>query len=192
MKTKHFVIGALGILILSSNLKGKNHSIASRTDYSIEQAPTKNLKKELNISAGQITFMKTSADLKINNITFNFYPKGDLLSNPAKKGKQFIRLEVTITNPNPTPYNVNFTVFNLNTSTEKGVKITYYINEGNSTDCLKRTTLKQGESVTGALYYEVDKTETLETIKFSCDNYNAQAKKVQEEYSLTSTAEKKQ
>jgi hypothetical protein len=139
---------------------GKKDSTANETVTSTSVSDHKQEVSTPN-TTGDVIYFDAKAQIKVNSVTMDFFPaSGEVLGDPKKDGKQFVRIEVTITNTGKDALTPSYTSFTLNTAKEKGVGITFLINEGNSKDGYKDKELKAGESNTGALYFEVDGKET--------------------------------
>jgi hypothetical protein len=116
---------------------------------------------------GEIYNFKDTATLTVDSVTLNFFPsKGRVLGDPRKQGKQFVRVQVGVTNAGSGVYSVNYTNFYLQTSDGTRHSTTSSINKGNSDDRLESTKLDPKGSTSGALYYEVSRKETLDTLTF--------------------------
>jgi hypothetical protein len=114
--------------------------------------------------SGPINYFKNTARLTVDTVTLGFVPAGRVLSSPATRGAQFLRVGVTIANTGTSVYTVYFTNLLLETSDKTRHDVTLLINKGNSTDRLATTKLDPGGTLTGALYFEVPATETAETM----------------------------
>lgn len=147
---------------------GKTGEISSTDSTKKEESPvaTSDHKPEVSKpnTKGQILYFDAKGEITVNSLTTDFFPNGEVLRDPKKDGKQFIRIEVTITNNGKDPFTPSYTSFYVNTAKEKNVGMTMLVNDGNTTDAYKDKELKAGESNTGALYYEVDGKETPATM----------------------------
>ncbi|MFL5730897.1 MAG: DUF4352 domain-containing protein [Cytophagaceae bacterium] len=117
----------------------------------------------------QVLYFDAKAEINVNSVTLDYFPTGEVLRDPKKEGKQFLRVEVAITNNGKDPLTPSYTSFKVNTAKEKGVGMTMLVNDGNSTDGYKDKELKAGETNTGALYFEVDGKETPATMTLVYD-----------------------
>lgn len=112
--------------------------------------------RKFNASA-HTQFFNKSAVVKLNNVTFNFFPtQGQLPPDIVPSGKQYIRVEITITGDGETePFEYNFTSFTLRLPGGAVSKGTYQINDSNSSDMVTQAVmLPKGKSMITALYYE--------------------------------------
>lgn len=97
-----------------------------------------------------IVAFKSNARLVVRNVTLDFWPPGGrVLGDPRKKGRQFVRVEIAVTNTGTEPYSLNYTSFDLSTSEAPRVTQTSSINKGNSTDRLGTAQLPPGGSALG-------------------------------------------
>jgi hypothetical protein len=114
---------------------------------------------------------KTRARVEVRNVTLGFWPNGPVLGDPRKKSRQFVRVEIAVTNTGASPYSLRYTSYELRTAEEPRVTQTPSINKGNSTDRLGSKPLAPGESASGALYFEIGGQETLATLALLTEGY---------------------
>lgn len=128
-----------------------------------------------------ITSFGAQGEIEVTDVTLNFWPGEqykDIYTFSPDESNMFIRLGVKFTNTGTEEFSLNFTSFALNTAAEKDVSETFSINDSNSVDHLDLQDVAAGQSVTGALYYEVAKTETVETMSLVYEGYDADVNKV--------------
>jgi hypothetical protein len=128
-------------------------------------------------ATGEIHYFKNIGTVAIDSVTLDFFPaNGRVLSDPKDKGNQIVRVNVTITNTSETPFRVAYTSLKLRPRDGTKVTVTSTINRGNSADRLASVQLAPGASVTGALYYEVPASETLDSLALVYEGYAGTAK----------------
>lgn len=130
----------------------------------------KNAKTDLTAKA-KIPYFDASAEVKVNSVTMDFWPKtGDMLSDPQEKGRQIVRVEFTVTGTSKEPYYLSSTGFKLKGSDGKVETTTFLINDSNSKDQQKENEkLKKGQSVTYADYFEIDGKQTADDLTLLID-----------------------
>lgn len=136
---------------------------------------------ELSGAKTAITAFGAQGDLEVTDVTLNFWPGEqykDIYTFSPDENNMFIRIGLKFTNTGTEEFSLNFTNFALNTAAEKDVSETLSINDSNSTDHLDLQDVAAGQSVTGALYYEVAKTETVEAMSLVYEGYDADVNKV--------------
>lgn len=134
-------------------------------------------KTDLTDVKTEITYFDTKAEMKVNSVTLDFYPEnGKVLSDPKKEGNQFVRVDLTFKNTGTAEFDMNYTNVSLDTSSETGVSQTFLINDSNATDLLGTKDVAPGETVTGAMYFEVPAKETVSTLKVSYKGYDSESK----------------
>lgn len=124
-------------------------------------------------------YFDNTITIEVKNVTLGFYPsKGEILgSDPKEEGKQFVRVEMTITNKSDKPFSVNETAYLLKTSADPdGDTYTLSIDRENADDFMVAEgsvtkDLKKDESVTGALYFEAPATDKLENLALVYEGY---------------------
>ena len=127
---------------------------------------------------GVIQRFKNTGVVTVESVTMNFFPaNGRVLTDPRTKGGQFVRVAVNVTNTSATAFTVAYTSFHLLTSDGAKHSLTSSINRGNSNDRLATTKLEPEASVSGALYYEIAATETLEQLALVFEGYAGTEKK---------------
>lgn len=125
-----------------------------------------------------VKYFQAVADMSVKNVTMDFFPAGGkVLGDPKEDGNQFVRVEMMFENPNTEVFKMNYTNIQLDTPTEKGIDITFYINDSNVSDLLKSKDLAQGESLSGALYYEVPANLKAEDLTVSYTGYEGMESK---------------
>lgn len=151
--------------------------IASVLVVSCSVAGPRGQKTEFTNAKTDITYFDAKAEMQVNTVTLDFFPEsGKVITDPKKEGNQFVRVDLTFKNTGNEPFAMNYTNITMDTSNKEGVSQTFLINEGNVSDTLKSKELAAGETVTGAMYFEVPATETLSTMKVSYRGYDAASK----------------
>lgn len=166
----------VSIIIFLAACNGGNKKSGSDDKQSTSNGH-KNEKTSLN-AEGKVTYFDACADIKINNVTMDFWPSsGNVLSDPKEKGKQFVRVELSVTSVCDKVFPYNYTSYKLKGSDGNQDGVTMYINDGNAKDIVKDTKdLKKGESVTTALYFEVAANDKVQDLTFVAEGYDATAK----------------
>ena len=117
--------------------------------------------------SSEIYYFSDTATVTVESVTLNFFPtEGGVLGDPRKEGKQFVRVALSVANTDVEPFSMNYTNFELQTSNGTRHSTTSSINKGNSNDRLESAKITTGDSVSGALYYEVSGDETRDTLTF--------------------------
>ncbi len=121
----------------------------------------------------EITFFDTKATMMADDLTLDFFP-GDqkVLSDPKDDGNQFVRVGITFKNTGDKPFKMNYTNITLDNSKEKGGMLTFMLNKSNVSDLLGSKELAKGESVSGALYFEVPKADMAKDLTLSYKGYD--------------------
>jgi len=134
-------------------------------------------KTELSDKKVEITYFKKKAEMEVRSVTMDFYPTtGEVLRDPKKDGKQFVRVDLTFKNTGTDTFKVNYTQAHLDGTTTKDETQTSLINKTNATDILGVTELAVGETVSGALYFEVTESEKKEDLSISYKGYDGESK----------------
>ena len=143
---------------------------------STESSQARGTKTELANASTLVKYFKAEATMKVKSVTLDFMPNGEVLSDPKEDGKQFVRVELEFSNAGTEPFSMNYTNVTIDTTSTEGELITMLVNQGNVDDLLPSKELAQGESITGALYFEVPASETLDTLKVSYRGYEEESK----------------
>lgn len=119
-----------------------------------------------------IAFFDTKATMTVDDVTLDFFPENKkVLKDPKEDKKQFVRAGLTFKNNGDKPFKMNYTNITLDGAAEKGVMLTFLLNKSNVQDLLDSKELAKGESVSGAMYFEVPAEEKLETLSVSYKGY---------------------
>lgn len=136
------------------------------------QNKSRGQKLDLTGAKTDVLYFGSAAELKVSDLTLDFFPDGNVLTDPKSESKQFVRLSISLTNTGTQDFPLNFTSFFLKTSKEPKVTETFMINDSNSADHLPTKTLAKGENVSGALYFEVDAAETKDSLSLVYRGYD--------------------
>lgn len=172
------------LLFSACGKKDSKTDTKADTDSATEEAASTGTLTELSGAKTAITSFKTQGDFEVTDVTLNFWPGKeykDIYTFSPDEGDMYIRVGVKFTNTGTENFSLNFTSFALNTSGEKDLSEALAINDSNSTDHLDLQDVAAGQSVTGALYYEVPKTEAVETMSLVYEGYDADVNKVTSE-----------
>ena len=121
----------------------------------------------------EITFFDTKATMVADDLTLDFFPDNQkVLSDPKTDGNQFVRVGITFKNTGEKPFKMNYTNITLDSSKEKGGMLTFLLNKSNVSDLLDSKELAKGESVSGALYFEVPKADAAKDLMLSYKGYD--------------------
>lgn len=105
-------------------------------------------------------YFDTEADVEVLSVTLNY--ANDKAIAPSE-GNMYVRVEMVVTNTGAKPFSVATVNYRLNTSKEVR-DYAYVIDTQVVSDLLTDRDLKSGEAATGAIYYEVDAGETVDTM----------------------------
>jgi hypothetical protein len=159
MLKKLAIVSAAGLLLILSGCSANQNKARGQ---------------KINLSAANTTvlYFGSQAELKVTDLTLDFFPNANVLKDPKSEGKQFVRLNISLTNTGTEDFPLNFTSLFLKSSKEAKVMETFMINDSNSQDHLPSKTLAKGETVSGALYFEVDAAETKDTLSLVYRGYD--------------------
>lgn len=117
-------------------------------------------KTELTGATVKAMYFDAETEVAVKNVTLNFLPAD---GTPPDDGKQYVRVELSITNIGKKSFSVNPVNYRLKTSAPELEGYTFIL-ESAMPDFLPDKEIQPGESVTGALPYEVSTSETLDTM----------------------------
>ncbi|HAS42976.1 MAG TPA: hypothetical protein DCS93_21025 [Microscillaceae bacterium] len=150
----------------------------SNTDSTDQETGGKSKHKNEKIAVAKTAKIfaigKGEAEVKVSSVTMDFFPEGKIVL--LGDDKQVVRFELEITNNNDEEYSFNNSTVRLNTNTEKDKTLAIIINKSNSDDVLASAKIAKGNSIKGAMYYEVPKSVTLKDLTLVFKGYDAKMK----------------
>lgn len=150
--------------------------ISACTLQNQQQTPTGDL-KQLTSSSVEIVHGEEKAKIVATSVTTNYRPAGPVLKDPYLDNKQFVRVEVVITNTGSTEFDLFYSDIYLKTAETPKVIETFYINDSNSDDHLNSSVLQPGEQVTGALYFELPKDINMSDVELVYNGFSEGSRK---------------
>ncbi|MDZ4757562.1 MAG: DUF4352 domain-containing protein [Bacteroidota bacterium] len=138
------------------------------------QAEHKQARTEVGVT-GMSSNFGACASITLKNATLDFWPTNSTnLENPKKTKKQFVRLEIDILSNCEEAYNYNYTSFRMKCSDGSIVMTSVHLDISRVPD--QKTEiheLAKGQTLTTALYFEVPETETVNSLSFIVNGYDA-------------------
>jgi len=150
-----------------ANTDASDQETGSKSEHKNEKIAVTKTAKIFAIGKGE-------AEVKVSSVTMDFFPEGKVVL--LDEDKQVIRFELEITNNNDEEYSFNNSTVRLNTNTEKDKTLAIIINKSNADDVLASAKIAKGNSIKGAMYYEVPKTVTLKDLTLVFKGYDAKMK----------------